>query len=245
MDAEGVDAGDDEGLRSVAAGLRLVLLGMVATVAVQIGFAVAAALFVQLDPAKDTAETLQKVRQATLLRSLNADHAAAATVLNGLVVLASVLGVAGKVFCVRGPASARASAFLVASIACDAMGLALYAAGQAGPAGEASAELGDVAPLFWMLGYFLFLRGLARLAEHLKSPDLMRRTRRQQVGSLALLLGSILAAALAGSGGVVGIILPGAIISLGILILFVLYARLVRDVRRAAEARADDWPPSP
>ena len=103
MDAEGVDAGDDEGLRSVAAGLRLVLLGMVATVAVQVGFAVAAALFVQLDPAKDTAETLQKVRQATLLRSLNADHAAAATVLNGLVVLASVLGVAGA----RSSASGR------------------------------------------------------------------------------------------------------------------------------------------
>ena len=233
MDAEGVDAGDDEGLRSVAAGLRLVLLGMVATVAVQVGFAVAAALFVQLDPAKDTAETLQKVRQATLLRSLNADHAAAATVLNGLVVLASVLGVAGKVFCVRGPASARASAFLVASIACDAMGLAALRrrAGRAGGRGP-SAELGDVAPLFWMLGYFLFLRGLARLAEHVKSPDLMRRTRRQQVGSLALLLGSLLAAALAGSGGVVGMILPGAIISLGILILFILYARLVRDVRR-------------
>ena len=39
-------------------------------------------------------------------------------------------------------------------------------------------------------------------------------------------------------------ILPGAIISLGILILFILYARLVRDLRRAAEARADDRPPA-
>lgn len=239
MDAEGVDGGEDEGLRSVAAGLRLVMLGMVATVAVQVGFAVAAALFVRLEPAKDPAETLRTARQSALLRSLNADRPAAATVLNGLVVLASVLGVAGKVFCVRGPASARASGFVIASIACDAMGLALYAAGQAGPVGEASAEPGDVAPLLWMLGYFLFLRGLARLAEHVKSPDLMRRTRRQQVGSLALLLGSFLAAALAGSGGVVGVILPGAIISLGILILFILYARLVRDLRRTAEDRAD------
>ena len=235
MDAEGVGEGDGEGLRNVAAGLRLVLLGMVATVAAQVGFIVAAGLYVRIEPA----EAIKTARRSTLLHSMNADHPEAATVLNGLVVLASVLGIAGKVFCVRGPGSAQASGFLVASIAADAMGLALYAAGQAGPVGEPSAELGDVAPLLWMLGYFLFLRGLARLAEHLKSPDLMRRTRRQQVGSLAFLVGSFLAVALAGSGGAAGMILSGAIIYLGILILFILYARLVLDLRRAAQARAD------
>jgi hypothetical protein len=239
MDADVAEPGEGEGLRNVAAGLRLVLMGIAATAVVQVGFAVASAPLIPTEPGKDPAEAIQSLRRSNLLRALAAERPTAATVLNGLVVLASVLGVAGKVFCVRGPESSRASGFFVASIACDAMGLALYAAGQAGPVGEASAELGDVAPLLWMLGYFLFLRGLARLAEHLKSPDLMRRTKRQQVGSLALFLGSFLAAALAGSGGAVGMILPGAIIMVGILVLFALYARLVLDLRRASEARAD------
>jgi fatty acid desaturase len=91
-----------------------------------------------------------------------------------------------------------------------------------------------------MLGYFFFLRGLARLAVYLKSIPLMRRTRRQQIGSLALMLGAILAGALAASGGAVGMLLSGAVVAVALLVLYVLYVRLVLDLRRAAGAGADD-----
>ncbi len=242
MDAEGLGEGaeEGEGWRRVGAGLRLVLLGMAASVAVEVGFAVAAAFHVR--PAKDPAATIQSLRRSTLLRALDADRPAVAMALNGFVVLSCVLGIAGKVFCARAPEASQASGFAAASIFCDGMGLGLYAAGQAGPAGEAAAELGDLAPVVWTLAYFLFLRCLARLAAHLRSPGLLVRMRRQQFGSLALLLGSFVAAGLAASGGPLVLLIPGIVISLGVLTLFVLYARLVRDIRRAAESAADEGP---
>ena len=230
--SRGADEG--EGLRSVGAGLRLVLLGMAATVAVEVGFALAGAAHGR--PAKDPAATIQSYRRSTLLRALDADRPGAATVLNGLVVLSCVLGIAGKVFCARGPEAMRASIFAFASIACDGLGLGLYAAGQVGPADEATAELGDLAPVAWLVAYFLFLRSLGHVAAYLRSPVLLVRTRRQQAGSLAVLLGTFAAVALASSGGPAAPLIVTAVLGL---ILFILYARLLRDLRRATESAAD------
>lgn len=239
MDAEGTDEAEDRGeaLRRVGAGLRLVLLGLAAMVAARVAFAVAAALFVRLQ-GKDAAAMIQALRESNLLRSLGADRPDAAMVLNGLVVLSCVLGAAGKVFFARGPAAAGASGFAILSAFCDGLGLGLYAAGQTGPAGAASAELGDLSGLVWLLAYFLFLRGLARLSAYLKSPGLMIRTRRQQLGSMALLFGSFLAAIVASGGGGAGLGMLGFVVGLGALVLFVLYARLLFDLRRAAESEA-------
>jgi hypothetical protein len=174
-----------------------------------------------------------------LLLTLNRDYPGAMTFLIGLDVLARVLGITGKGFCTAVPQAAGATVFVVMALVFSGLGLGLTVVGQAGDLGELGAELAGVGPLFAVFGYLAFLRFLRRLAEYLGTPRLAERARRVLVGSGSLFLATFLAAlAMAQGGGSAVQLVAGLILVFGIPSLFVLYARLVHDLRRVAEAAA-------
>jgi hypothetical protein len=218
-----------EDLRRVAAGLRLVLLGLLALVVLAVvSVGVAATL---AEPAKDP---------AAIVLALNRDHPGVMTLLLGLNVLASVLGIAGKALCTAIPAAAGATAFIVMALICDGFSLALSVVGQAANLGEAGRELVQAAPLFKLFGFFAFLRFLRRLAEYLGAPWLAERARRTLVGSASLFFATFLAAVAISSGGSQAIVvMVGLLLLVGVPALFFLYARLVLDLRRLTDAAAD------
>jgi hypothetical protein len=218
-----------EGLRRVGAGLRLVLMGLAAFVILMIA-SIATALILTKPGTDPTA----------IFPTLVRDHPDVMTVLIGLDVLASVLVIAGVAFCMAVPIAAGATAFVVMALVCDGTGLALRVIGQASGLGPAGAELAQVAPLFGLFGYFAFLRFLRRLAEYLGSPSLAARGRRVLVGSSAIFFASFLAAfGIASGGGQALAAMVGLLLLICGPFLFVLYARLLNDLRRLSELAAD------
>jgi len=220
-----------EELRRVGAGLRLVSLGL-ATLAVNAVAALVVALtLVKPEPNPDL---------AAMLARLNREHPAAMTVLLGLGVLAHVLGIAGKVFCLSIPAASGAVPFIRTAVACTAIGLSLSFAGQAGGADASSAVLVQIGSIFTTVGLVFFLRFLSRLAAYLGSARLLAKTQRVQAGLLVLFLlffGTMLAQSAVGIGP--AIVVVALVLVLGVVILYGMYTRLVVDIRRTTEAAVD------
>lgn len=219
----------DEGWRRVGAGLRLVLIGLMTLVILLVTSTAVAVVLGK--PTKDPRE---------ILDALNRDHPMTMTVLTGVGVLARVLGIAGKALCLSVPAAAGATAFIVMALACDVTSLAMDIVARAAPVGDPQADLAQIGILAWLFGYFAFIRFLRRMAEYLRAPRQAEWGRRLLVGSSALFFVTFLAVlGKAGGGGDGLLLMAGLLLVIGVPVLFVLYARLVHDIRRAAEAAAD------
>jgi hypothetical protein len=217
-----------EDLRRVGAGLRLVFLGLIAmavsamawvTVVLTLGERIA-------DP-------------AAILIGLNRDHPAAMTVLLALGVLANVLGIAGKVYCLSVPSAARATRLIVPALVCSGMGLTLWIAGQVAGQGEAAAELTLMGGIFRSVGYVIFVAFLRRLAAYLGSARLLNQARRVLAGTLATFLLLLTASLGTAAGAVLPAILAAFVGALGVLVLFGLYTLLVHELRRLTEAAVE------
>ena len=156
----------------------------------------------QAQPAKDPVATLQVLRRSTLLRSLNSDHPVVAQrprIRPGRPRLRP--GGRGEGLLRPGTRLGAGVGILrrVDRLRCARP--ALYPAGrvpQAGPAGEASAELRRRRAAGLDSRLLLPPPRTPPAGRALKSTHLMVRTRRQQVGSIALFFGSFLAAVAGG-----------------------------------------------
>ena len=216
-----------EGLGRVAEGLRLVAFGLATTVALTVAIVAVSAMFAEQG----------KDGQAILI-SLNQDHPEVVMGLIGLNVLAIVLGTAGKAFCLGVPPAAGATAFIVMALACDVIGLVTMIVARVSEA--AGAELWPLMAMAWMFGYFAFLRFLRRVSEYLGAPRLVARARRLQVVSAALIFATIMAAlALNGGGGEFQATAVGLLLLVCVPCGFVMFARLVVELRREARAAAE------
>jgi hypothetical protein len=224
MDEGGGD--EREGLGRVAEGLRLLAFALVASAITTVGWFAALAKFVE--PGRDL---------PAILIDLNRDHPEVMLVLLGLNVLAIVLGIAGKAFCLGVPPAAGATAFIVMTLACDVILLLTMVVGRL--AGTADGELAPVWMMSVLFGYFALLRFLRRLAEHLGSPRCAARARRIQVGSGSLLFATFVAALAYNSGGGPAMAsVVGLLILIATPYLFVLLARTVVELRGQAAAAA-------
>ena len=216
-------------LRRVGAGLRMVLMGLGVVVVNAITAVVFAFLFAE--PGKEP---------TAIVEAMARDHTAAYTVLIGLEVLANVLAITGKVYCLSIPAAAGASQFILMAVACGGIGLALRVVGQVPEIDRSVLEFAQMGPVFTMVGFLFFLRFLRRLAVYLGSAPLLSKAIRVQSLTVALMVAVLVT--LIGSG--LGLATSATvIIMMGLLVaalfVFALYATLVRGLRRTVEAAAE------
>ncbi len=227
MDEGGEDS--REGLGRVAEGLRLVGFGLAAAAVLAVAFIVVFATVVE--PGKDA---------PAIVQALNRDHPELVIGLLGLEVLAIVLGIAGKAFCLGVPTASGATPFIAMALACDVIGLVTMIVSRLADA--AGAELAPVWVMATLFGYFAFLRFLRRLSEYFGSPGLVARARRIQVGSASLVFATIVAALAMNSGGGQAMIsAAGLVIMVAVPYLFILLARTVVELRREARAAAETY----
>jgi hypothetical protein len=219
MDEGGED--EREGLARVAEGLRLVAFGLAARATMML--ASIAVVSTVVEPGKDV---------PAILTALNQDHPEVVTVLIGLEVLAIVLGITGKAFCLGVPPASGATPFIVMALACDVIRLITMVLGRVAEA--AGAELAPVMVMAWLFGYFAFVRFLRRLSEYLGSPRPAARARRVQVGSAVLIFATFVAALVANSGG--GQAVASAV---GLLLLVALPYLFIQLTRTVVELRAE------
>jgi hypothetical protein len=225
MDEGGEDGRD--GLGRVAEGLRLLAFGLAASAVSTV--ASLAVLVAVAEPGKDL---------PAILMDLNRDRPEVMVALLALNVLAIVLGIAGKAFCLSVPPAAGATPFIVMTLACDVIGLLTMIVGRVGDA--AGSELVPIMAMATLFGYFAFLRFLRRLSEYFRSPALVARARRIQVGSASLIVATFLAALVLNSGGGQAMVSAvGLLILVALPYLFVLLARTVIELRREARAAAE------
>jgi hypothetical protein len=217
-----------EDLRRVAAGLRLVFLGLIA-----MAVSAMAWLAAVLTLGKRTADP------TAILIGLDREHPAAMTVVLALGVLAIVLGIAGKVYCLSVPSEARATRLIVPALVCSGMGLVLWIGGHASGQGEAAAELELMGGIFRAVGYVIFVRFLRQLAGYLGSPRLLNHARLVLLGTLATFLLLLTASLGTAAGAMLPAILAGFVGVLGVLVVFGLYAALVHELRRLTEAAVE------
>ncbi len=216
-----------EGLGRVAEGLRLVAFGL-ATMAV-LTVAIVAVSATVAEQGKDG---------PAILIALNRDHPELVMGLIGLDVLAIVLGVAGKAFCLGVPPASGAMPFIVMALACDVIYLVTMILARLNEA--SGPELAPVIAMSLLFGYFAFLRFLRRVSEYLGSPRCAARARRVQVMSAGLIFATFVGALLANSGGGSAMIpVLGLLLLISVPYLFVLLTRTVIELRREARAASE------
>ena len=248
-----------EELRRVGAGLGMVLMGL--AVALVNGLALLAVVIALMDPVAgpppmveaamtggagvvhsvtSTAMATRAPDPSAMVAAMARAHPIPFTILLGLGVLANVLSLAGKVYCLSIPSAAGASQFIMMAVACGGIGLALSIAGQVPDTGELAGDFLRTSPLFTMAGFLFYLRFLRRLAAYLGSAPLLVRAIRVQNLTIALMvtvLVTIIGGELGLSGTVTAIVLIGLVI--GSLVVFFLYVRLIRSLQRTTNAAVE------
>lgn len=222
-----------EDLRRVSAGLRMVLMGL-ALVVVNLVAAVAVVLAFG-EPGQDP---------AAMVAALSRNHTVAFTVLIALNLLSNVLAITGKVFCLSVPTAAGASQFILMAVACSGIGLGLWIVGQVPDLDASAVEFAQTSPLFTMVGFLFFLRFLRRLAAYLGSARLLAKATQVQIATVALIVTYLVAAL--GSAALLlhaAMVVVALVLAIGAMVVFVLYAILIRDLRRTTEIVAETTEP--
>lgn len=198
--------GSRETLLSVARGLNLVYWGIAITLlTVMAGVVGGAAL----------APTLENVRRLTLAISAG-------------VLLGALVGMAGRIICLRVPEETRARPLIFAAVTLDVVAICIRFIAQ----WQGSPNLESVSNLAQLGASVMFVLFLQRVANFIQEPDLAAKARSLiTLGILAAVLGIV---TIAGAVAQISLAaLAGLAMVVVVLFAFLRYVRLLHDLRLA------------